>query len=252
MLEIKNVTVKFGGLTAVKNMNMYIEKGKIHSLIGPNGAGKTTLFNVITGVVKPVTGEVIFQEKNILNYKTEEIIYFGITRTFQNLQLFNFLNIYENIYSGIVHNFNGDVIQLINGKSKKFEKEIRNKILDVAELLGIKNRLSSYPTQLSYGILKRIEIARAIVSEPKIILFDEPAAGLNTEETSEIEDIFKLINKEKDITILLVEHDMNLVMNISDKITVMSFGEKIAEGTPDEIANNDEVIKVYLGENENA
>ncbi|KAF2956892.1 ABC transporter ATP-binding protein [Marinitoga sp. 38H-ov] len=252
MLEIKNVTVKFGGLTAVKNMSMEIEKGKIHSLIGPNGAGKTTLFNVITGVVKPIKGEVIYKEKNILKYNSEEIIYNGITRTFQNLQLFNFLNVYENIYSGIVHKFNGNIFQLINGKSKKFEKEIRIKILEVAELLGIKNRLSSYPTQLSYGILKRIEIARAIVSEPQLILFDEPAAGLNTEETNEIEDIFRLINKEKNITILLVEHDMNLVMNISDKITVMSFGEKIAEGTPNEIVNNEEVIKVYLGENENA
>lgn len=252
MLDIKDVTVKFGGLTAVKNMSMTIEKGKIHSLIGPNGAGKTTLFNVITGVVTPVKGEVIFEDENLLNYKSEEIIYKGITRTFQNLQLFNFLNVYENIYSGIVHNFKEDIFQIINGKSKTFEKEIRCKILEVAELLGIKNRLSSYPSQLSYGILKRIEIARAIVSEPQMILFDEPAAGLNPEETSEIEDIFRLINKKKDITILLVEHDMSLVMNISDKITVMSFGEKIAEGSPDEIANNEEVIKVYLGENENA
>ncbi|OQY09245.1 MAG: ABC transporter ATP-binding protein [Marinitoga sp. 4572_148] len=252
MLDIKDVTVKFGGLTAVKNMSMTIEKGKIHSLIGPNGAGKTTLFNVITGVVTPIKGEVIFEDENLLNYKSEEIIYKGITRTFQNLQLFNFLNVYENIYSGIVHNFKGDIFQIITGKSKIFEKEIRCKILEVAELLGIKNRLSSYPSQLSYGILKRIEIARAIVSEPQMILFDEPAAGLNPEETSEIEDIFRLINKKKDITILLVEHDMSLVMNISDKITVMSFGEKIAEGSPDEIANNEEVIKVYLGENENA
>ncbi|KLO22470.1 ABC transporter ATP-binding protein [Marinitoga sp. 1155] len=251
MLEIVDISVKFGGLVAVKNMNIKIEKGKIHSLIGPNGAGKTTLFNVITGVVKPINGKVVYKNKNLLDLKPEKIIYEGITRTFQNLQLFNFLNVYENIYTGIAYNFKGDIKQILSGESKKFDEEIKIKILEISELLGLKNRLSSYPSQLPYGVLKRIEIARAIVSEPELILFDEPAAGLNSQETLEIEDIFKLINKEKQITILLVEHDMSLVMKISDKITVMNFGEKIAEGTPEEIANNTQVIKVYLGETEN-
>ncbi|GAB6188717.1 ABC transporter ATP-binding protein [Marinitoga arctica] len=251
MLELKNITVKFGGLIAVNNFNMKIDKGAIHSLIGPNGAGKTTLFNVITGVVKPINGLVKFKEIELLNLKTEKIIYKKITRTFQNLQLFKFLNVYENIYSGIVHNFKGDIFDIFNGNTSKFDKYIRDKILFAAELLGIKNRLSSYPSQLSYGILKRIEIARAIVLEPEMILFDEPAAGLNSSETLEIEDIFKMLNKKQGITILLVEHDMNLVMKVSEKITVMSFGKKIAEGNPEEIANNKEVIKVYLGEKEN-
>lgn len=251
MLEIKNVTVSFGGLIAVKDMTMNVKKGIIHSLIGPNGAGKTTLFNVITRVVQPIKGDVFFQERSLMELRPDQIIYEGISRTFQNLQLFNGMNVYDNILSGYIHNYNKNIFYLFSKSKSQFEAEARERILEISELLQIKDRLNSYPASLPYGILKRVEIARAIVSDPKILLFDEPAAGLNHNETSEIRDIMKLL-KNQGKTILLVEHDMNLVMKVSDKITVMSFGEKIAEGTPEEIGNNEEVIKVYLGESENA
>jgi branched-chain amino acid transport system ATP-binding protein len=153
--------------------------------------------------------------------------------------------------SGYIHNYDKNIFYLFSKNRSQFESEVRERILEISELLQIKNRLNSYPASLPYGILKRVEIARAIVSNPKLLLFDEPAAGLNHNETSEIRDIMRLL-KNQGKTILLVEHDMNLVMKISDRITVMSFGEKIAEGTPEEVGNNEEVIKVYLGESENA
>ena len=251
MLEVKGITVKFGGLTAVKSMNMTVEKGKIHSLIGPNGAGKTTLFNVITRVINPVEGEVFYKGEPLIKLSAEEIISRKISRTFQNLQLFNGMNVYENIYSGYVNNYKKGIFSVLLKKNKNFDSETREKILYVSELLQIKNRLGSYPSQLSYGLLKRVEIARALISDPDLLLFDEPAAGLNHTETSEVEDIFELVNRQGK-TILLVEHDMALVMKVSDKITVMSFGEKIAEGTPAEVANDPQVIRVYLGEREDA
>ncbi|SDC21306.1 ABC transporter ATP-binding protein [Geotoga petraea] len=251
MLEVKNVTVSFGGLIAVKDMTMNVKKGIIHSLIGPNGAGKTTLFNVITRVIQPVKGSVSYEENSLMDLRPEQIIYKGISRTFQNLQLFSGMNVYDNILSGYIHNYDKNIFYLFSKNRSHFESEARERILEISELLQIKNRLSSYPASLSYGILKRVEIARAIVSNPKLLLFDEPAAGLNHNETSEIRDIMRLL-KNQGKTILLVEHDMNLVMKISDRITVMSFGEKIAEGTPEEVGNNEEVIKVYLGESENA
>jgi branched-chain amino acid transport system ATP-binding protein len=251
MLQIKDVRVSFGGLIAVKDMNMNVKKGTIHSLIGPNGAGKTTLFNAITRVIQPDKGDVIFKSESLINLTPEKIIYKGISRTFQNLQLFQGMNVYDNIYSGFVHNYKGNLFEIFSKKKRDFDIQTKNKILEVTELLQIKNRLNSYPSQLPYGVLKRVEIARAMVSDPEILLFDEPAAGLNHNETSEIRDIIKML-KSNGKTILLVEHDMNLVMKVSDEITVMSFGEKIAEGVPEEIANNEEVIKVYLGESENA
>jgi len=251
MLEVKGITVKFGGLTAVKSMDMTVEKGKIHSLIGPNGAGKTTLFNVITRVINPVEGEVFYKGEPLIKLSAEEIISRKISRTFQNLQLFNGMNVYENIYSGYVNNYKKGIFSVLLKKNKNFDSETREKILYVSELLQIKNRLGSYPSQLSYGLLKRVEIARALISDPDLLLFDEPAAGLNHTETSEVEDIFELVNRQGK-TILLVEHDMALVMKVSDKITVMSFGEKIAEGTPAEVANDPQVIRVYLGEREDA
>lgn len=251
MLEIKDVTVKFGGLTAVDQMNVSVEKGKIHSLIGPNGAGKTTLFNVITRVIQPTAGSVDFKNEPLLDLRAEEIVFRGIARTFQNLQLFQACNIFDNIYSGWVHNYKKGMLSLAAGKHIPFGKDARDKIYAVAELMQISKMLQFYPSQLSYGVLKRVEIARALISEPELLLLDEPAAGLNMDETEELNEILVKLNGNGK-TILLVEHDMNLVMKISDRITVMNFGAKIAEGTPTEIANNKEVIKVYLGDDEDA
>ena len=251
MLEIKNVTVNFGGLKAVDNMEMCVEKGSIHSLIGPNGAGKTTLFNVITRVIEPANGSISFKGDLLLNCKAEDINFKGITRTFQNLQLFQGMTVYDNIYSGLVHKYEYGIFSLLIGKQKSFVNKAKDRVHAIAEILQIKNVLYYYPSQLSYGILKRVEIARAIISDPEILLLDEPAAGLNLDETSELDEVLTQLNNQGK-TILLVEHDMNLVMKISHKISVMNFGTKIAEGTPSEVANNKEVIKVYLGEDEDA
>jgi len=251
MLEIKNVTVSFGGLKAVNDFSMNVEEGKIHSLIGPNGAGKTTLFNVITRIINPQQGDIIFKGESLNDLHPHDVIQKRISRTFQNLQLFQSMNVFQNIYSGIVYQYNKSFFSIFSGSRVAFERDATDKVLEVAEMFDIKNRLSSYPSQLSYGILKRVEMARAVISDPVLLLLDEPAAGLNYLETEEIKDIIKMVNKNGK-TVLLVEHDMNVVMNVSNVITVMNFGKKIAEGTPEEISNNEEVIKVYLGEEEHA
>jgi len=251
MLEVKNVTVAFGGLKAVNDFSMTISQGKIHALIGPNGAGKTTLFNTITRIVNPQNGDILFKGESLLKLNTHDIIYMGISRTFQNLQLFQAMNVFENIYSGLIHKYNDSLFSVFSKSKMNFDKEARDKVLDVADMFDIKNRLTSYPSQLTYGMLKRVEMARAVISDPELLLLDEPAAGLNYYETEEIKSIIQMVNK-RGKTILLVEHDMNVVMNVSDLVTVMNFGKKIAEGTPEEVANNEEVVKVYLGEDENA
>lgn len=251
MLEIKDVTVSFGGLKAVNNFSMSVKSGEIHSLIGPNGAGKTTLFNTVTRIIEPQNGKIEFKGENLLSLNANDVIYKGISRTFQNLQLFQAMNVFDNIYSGIIYLYNKSIFSILSKSRKNYEEEARERVLEIAEIFEIKNRLASFPAQLPYGILKRVELARAIASDPELLLLDEPAAGLNNYETEEIIDIIKMVN-EKGKTILLVEHDMNVVMNVSNIITVMNFGQKIAEGVPEEISKNEEVIKVYLGEEENA
>ncbi|RAP00004.1 ABC transporter [Petrotoga sp. 9PW.55.5.1] len=251
MLEINDVTVSFGGLKAVNNFSMSVKPGEIHSLIGPNGAGKTTLFNTVTRIIEPQNGKIEFKGENLLSLNANDVIYKGISRTFQNLQLFQAMNVFDNIYSGIIYLYNKSIFSILSKSRKNYEEEARERVLEIAEIFEIKNRLASFPAQLPYGILKRVELARAIASDPELLLLDEPAAGLNNYETEEIIDIIKMVN-EKGKTILLVEHDMNVVMNVSNIITVMNFGQKIAEGVPEEISKNEEVIKVYLGEEENA
>lgn len=249
MLETRNVTVRFGGLTAVKDMSMKVQPGTIHSLIGPNGAGKTTLFNVISHIIEPSAGEVAFEGESLNGLTSDKVIYKGICRTFQNLQLFRNTTVYENIYAGLVHEYRGRELPFVPGSGRRFTDETRDRILEVAEMLGIKDRLGSFPAALPYGILKRVELARALVSKPKLLLLDEPAAGLNSDETREIDEVFHKVNA-MGVTMLLVEHDMNMVMKVSHRITVMNFGEKVAEGTPKEIASNPKVIEVYLGKSD--
>jgi branched-chain amino acid transport system ATP-binding protein len=251
MLDVQNVTVRFGGLYAVQKMNINIKQGEIHALIGPNGAGKTTLFNVITRNLTPEEGSVSFCGKDISKLDPVKMIGIGIARTFQNLQLYQGMNIYDNIASGYMYTYKKSIASLALGKHIPFAVKVKEQVMQTAELLGLSHVLAYFPSQLSYGVLKRVELARALIAEPKLLMLDEPVAGLNDEETGVINEILKKLNKSG-ITILLVEHDMNMVMAISDIISVMNFGKKIAEGVPEKIATDPEVIRVYLGEDHDA
>ncbi|NQT58506.1 MAG: ABC transporter ATP-binding protein [Bacteroidetes bacterium] len=251
MLDVQNVTVRFGGLYAVQKMNIHIKQGEIHALIGPNGAGKTTLFNVITRNLTPEEGSVSFCSEDISNLDSVRMIDIGISRTFQNLQLFQGMNVYDNIASGYIHTYKRSIFSLALGKHIPFAEKVKEQVMHTAEMLGLSHVLAYFPSQLSYGVLKRVELARALIAEPKLLMLDEPVAGLNDEETGVINEILTKLNNSG-ITILLVEHDMNMVMAISDVISVMNFGKKIAEGTPEKIATDSEVIRVYLGEDQDA
>ena len=246
MLECRDVTVRFGGLTAVKGMRLKVSKGEIHSLIGPNGAGKTTLFNVISRLVDPAEGEVLFEGKPLLRRRPEEIIGCGVARTFQNLQLSPYQSVFDNIKAGLVSRAPRGVFSALAGRHAAFDREAKDRVREAAELFGIQDRLASFVAGLPYGILKKVELARAVISEPRLLLLDEPAAGLNNDETAELDGILSGIRK-RGLTILLVEHDMSLVMRISDSVTVMDFGELVAQGDPAAVSRNPDVIRVYLG-----
>lgn len=252
MLEIANVGVTFGGLVAVDDFSMTVEKGTIHALIGPNGAGKTTLFNSITRIGPRTSGKVFFKSEDITRLPDHRMIHKGIARTFQNLQLFAKMTVYENLYAGYAFHFRKAFPTIFFGGHTRFAEEVDARISSVAETMGVTSVLFNIPENLSYGMQKRVEIARAIISEPEMLLLDEPAAGLTYQETEELDAVLADLSKNKGMSILLVEHDMDIVMKISDRISVMSFGKKIAEGTPSEIANNAEVIRVYLGEETSA
>ena len=253
LMDIKNVTVKFGGLTAASEIDMEIREGIIHSLIGPNGAGKTTIFNVITRVIEPFEGEITFDGKDLMKLLPHQIIQIGISRTFQNLEIFKLMSVRDNLLVG-------DHVNVDTGWFKEGfqtsrllneEKKAADKVEEMAEFLGLKNRLNSFAGMLPYGLQKMVEIGRALISSPKILLLDEPAAGLNPSETDFLKEIIMKI-KKRGITVFLVEHDMSLVMDISDYISVMNFGKKISEGSPNIIQNDPEVIKAYLGESKYA
>jgi len=253
LMEVKDITVKFGGLIATSQITMDIEQGQIHSLIGPNGAGKTTMFNVITRVIKPNEGDILFDGESLLKLKPHEIIQSGIARTFQNLEIFKMMTVRDNFLVGEHVNINTRLTNEIFQTKRALSEESKSndKASQIAEFLGLKNRLNSLTGMLPYGLQKMVEIGRALISSPRLLLLDEPAAGLNPSETDFLKEVIREI-KAQGITILLVEHDMSLVMDISDYITVMNFGKKIAQGIPKEIKSDPEVIKAYLGESKYA
>jgi len=252
MLKLKNISVQFGGIKALTNVSFEVEKNTLFSIIGPNGAGKTTLLNIISGRYIPSSGELYYESKNLTQVHSNKRALLGIGRTFQNLALFDHMTVLENIFIGRHHllknNFlSGSIYWLFGGQKEEVSNRIEaEKILDFLEISNIRTSIAG---TLSYGLRKRVELARAIAINPKIILLDEPMAGMNQEEKEDMARFIIDLNREWKITIIMIEHDMGVVMDISKKIIVLDFGEKIAEGSPKEIIKNKRVQQAYLGEN---
>lgn len=250
ILEVKDLSIHFGGVKAVQNVSLSVEKGSITSIIGPNGAGKTTFFNLISGVYTPTSGEILFDGKNITGKKQHEISLLGISRTFQNIRLFGQLSILENVQSALDARAPYNILDSILSSPRKraVDRKNKEKSMEYLRLMGLENSAGDKPGSLPYGLQRRVELARALASEPKLLLLDEPAAGLNP---TEVEDFIKLIYKIKetfDISILLIEHRLQVVHTLSNKIYVLNFGELLAEGSSQEITQNKDVIAAYMGE----
>ena len=249
MLQIENITKHFGGLVAVDAVEFSVAARTIHSVIGPNGAGKTTLFNVLTGVYKPDAGQVTLGGKRISGLQPEKIAARGVGRTFQNIRLFGSMTVFENVVLGQhLHSKYSYLDALLRtpryARGEHHAKEHAARWLD---FMGLTDRAQELARNLPYGEQRRLEIARALAIEPRLLLLDEPAAGMNPQETASLKHVIRRIRDELGITIVLIEHHMKVVMEISDRITVLDYGKKIAEGTPSEIRDNPEVIKAYLG-----
>jgi len=249
-LEIKDLSIDFGGLRAVNKLNMAVEKGEIRGIIGPNGAGKTTLFNLITGVYSPTEGSIHFGGKNLVKLSPHRIAAIGISRTFQSIELFKSLSVIETVMVGMHSQTKtgilGSYFKL--GNVRKEEAASRNRSMEILEFIGLKRFHDRPSTHLSFGQMRLLEIARALAADPKVILLDEPAAGIHPNKIVEVDSLLRRIRDEKGVTILLVEHVLKLVMSISDRITVLSQGARIAEGDSSEIMNNPDVVRAYLGE----
>jgi len=252
LLSIKEISKSFGGLMALRNISFDVKQGDIKALIGPNGAGKTTLLNIVSGIHQPDKGEVFFLGDKIVHLSSAKIARKGISRTFQHVELFGNMTVLENIMVGRFATTSTGFFSsgFALPSVAKGEREMRHKSEEILEYINLGHRKDEQASNLPIGEQRLLEIGRALATEPRIVLLDEPAAGLNIKETRDLGEIIKKIRDELQITVTLVEHDMELVMRISDSITVLNFGEVIAEGTPLEIQRNPEVIVAYLGEGE--
>ena len=250
ILEVNKLGIDFGGLTAVNNFSMQIGENEIVGLIGPNGAGKTTVFNLLTKVHKQNRGEILLNEIDTSKFDTVQISKAGIARTFQNIRLFNELSVLDNVLAGMHNTLNYSFFDLLFrlGKFHIAEKEAKDKAIELLKLLDLNDYIDSKAKNLPYGAQRKLEIARALATNPKLLLLDEPAAGMNPQETEELMKTIRFVRDKFNISILLIEHDMNLVMNICERIYVLNYGTLLAKGSPDEIKNNKEVIKAYLGD----
>ncbi|MBQ7340773.1 MAG: ABC transporter ATP-binding protein [Oscillospiraceae bacterium] len=251
VLKTENLGISFGGLKAVQELNLEIKKGQLYGLVGPNGAGKTTVFNMITGVYKPTTGKFYLTGENLTGKSQETINHKGIARTFQNIRLFNNMTVIRNVMVGL-HNqpqFKCGVFSSIFRLPKHFkvEKAMRARAKEILEIVGLLEERNNLSCNLPYGKQRKLEIARALATNPKLLCLDEPAAGMNPHETADLMDIVRRIRDEFDITILLIEHDMKFVSGLCDEITVLNFGTVLAQGTPQVALNDPEVIKAYIG-----
>lgn len=250
MLKITNLGISFGGLRAVDDFNIEIEKGELYGLIGPNGAGKTTVFNLLTGVYKPTDGTIILDGKDITGKSTIEINKAGIARTFQNIRLFKQMSVLDNVKVGLHNKYRYSVATGILRLPKFFktEKQMDEEALELLKVFDLDEEASYLASNLPYGKQRKLEIARALATQPKLLLLDEPAAGMNPNETQELMDTIKYIRDNFDMTILLIEHDMRLVGGICERLTVLNFGQELASGATSDVLSNPEVITAYLGE----
>ncbi len=250
MLEVKHLSIAFGGLMAVDDFTVEIEKGQLYGLIGPNGAGKTTVFNLLTGVYKPDSGKIILDGQDITGKSTIGINMAGIARTFQNIRLFRDLSVLDNVKAGLHNHYQYSTIEGILRLPRyfKMEKAMNERVMELLKVFDLDTECDTKASNLPYGKQRKLEIARAMATEPKLLLLDEPAAGMNPNETAELMETIRFVRDHFDMTILLIEHDMKLVSGICERLTVLNFGQVLTQGETSEVLNDRRVITAYLGE----